>query len=68
MARTTLRKKRVKYNYYDPPEGWMYGFPKPYRPLPGESLTDTLRRDGYPEELMSVALKATRFWRDPTDE
>lgn len=47
---------------YDPPEGWLYGFPKPYRPLEGESLLDTLRRDGYPEKLMKVAEGHTRFW------
>ena len=35
--------------YYDPPSGWMYGFPKPYKPLPGEKLSDTLLRDGYPQ-------------------
>lgn len=34
---------------YDPPGGWRYGFPKPYRPLPGEELADTLLRDGYPQ-------------------
>jgi len=33
---------------YDPPGGWHYGFPKPYNPLPGESLSETLVRDGYP--------------------
>jgi hypothetical protein len=34
---------------YDPPSGWMYGFPKPYAPLPDETLEDTLLRDGYPQ-------------------
>lgn len=34
---------------YDPPSGWRYGFPKPYKPLPGERLADTLLRDGYPQ-------------------
>jgi len=47
--------------YYDPPEGWRYGFPRKYNPLPGESIEDTLRRDGYPEKLMDVA-EWTRFW------
>lgn len=37
---------------YDPYKGWMYGFPKPYKPLPGESLEDTLIRDGYPKQLV----------------
>lgn len=35
---------------YDPPSGWMYGFPKPYSPRKGESLEQTLIRDGYPEK------------------
>ena len=34
---------------YDPPSGWRYGFPKPYRPRKGETLEQTLRRDGYPQ-------------------
>lgn len=28
----------------------MYGFPKPYKPLPGETLEQTLLRDGYPQK------------------
>lgn len=53
---------------YDPPSGWRYGFPRPYRPLEGESLSDTLRRDGYPEnELKSItqtdgSVKWVRFF------
>ena len=35
---------------YDPPSGWMYGFPKPFKPLPGETLEETLLRDGYSEK------------------
>ena len=35
---------------YDPPSGWKYGFPRPYLPLPGETLVATLLRDGYPQE------------------
>jgi hypothetical protein len=56
------------FNMYDPPDGWKYGFPKPYRPLPGEKITDTLRRDGYPERLMATAEINTRYWHDPTIE
>lgn len=37
---------------YDPPQGWLYGFPRPYRPLEGERLEDTLIRDGYPMPTM----------------
>lgn len=54
-------------NMYDPPDGWRYGFPKPYRPLPGETFEDTLLRDGYPEKLITIALDHTRFWHDPTE-
>jgi hypothetical protein len=35
---------------YDPPGGWRYGFPKPYKPQEGETLRETLIRDGYPEK------------------
>lgn len=34
---------------YDPPSGWLYGFPKLYQPLEGETLEATLLRDGYPQ-------------------
>lgn len=37
---------------YDPPSGWQYGFPKPYRPKPDETLEQTLRRDGYPQHMI----------------
>lgn len=48
---------------YDPPSGWLYGFPKPYKPLKGESLEDTLRRDGYPEkELESITKDGKVRW------
>lgn len=48
---------------YDPPSGWRYGFPKPYRPIEGETLTDTLIRDGYPEHLAKdgIGVKHCRF-------
>lgn len=47
---------------YDPPSGWKYGFPKPYKPLPEETLEQTLLRDGYPEyELKWGAAKHCRF-------
>jgi hypothetical protein len=49
---------------YDPPSGWRYGFPKVYKPLPGESFRDTLFRDGYPEEDIELAEKYSRFWEE----
>lgn len=48
---------------YDPPSGWLYGFPKPYEPLPGEQLRDTLIRDGYPKKEASWASRHCRFWQ-----
>lgn len=48
---------------YDPPSGWQYGFPKPYLPKPGESVRDTLIRDGYPPELADKGWPC-RFWDD----
>lgn len=47
---------------YDPPSGWMYGFPRPYRPLEDETLEETLIRDGYPEKDAAVGAKHCRFW------
>jgi hypothetical protein len=47
---------------YDPPSGWRYGFPRPYRPLPGETLAQTLLRDGYPQkEIDQGGDKHVRF-------
>lgn len=54
MARQTI---------YDPPSGWRYGFPRPYIPLPGESLAETLLRDGYPQkEIDNGGAEYVRFW------
>lgn len=50
---------------YDPPSGWRYGFPKPYKPLPGETLEHTLLRDGYPQkEIDNGGAKHCRFLGD----
>lgn len=45
---------------YDPPSGWRYGFPKPYKPLPGETVEQTLVRDGYPAKEFNLDGKA--YW------
>lgn len=48
---------------YDPPEGWRYGFPRQYKPEPGETLEETLLRDGYPRRLIDQGMaKYVRFW------
>jgi len=53
---------REKTLLYDPPLGWKYGFPRPYLPLEGESLEDTLLRDGYPQhEIDNGGAKYCRF-------
>jgi hypothetical protein len=46
---------------YDPASGWRFGFPKPYEPLPGESLKETLIRDGYPEKDAQM-IEDGRLW------
>lgn len=43
-------EQKKQFTFYDPASGWLYGFPKPYRPLPHETLAETLIRDGYPEK------------------
>lgn len=60
--------KKVKY--YDPPAGWRYGFPKPYNPLPGEKLEDTLKRDGYPQREIDACGEYLycRFWEQGEGE
>lgn len=37
----------------DPPDGWRYGFPKPFNPQPGQSTEDWLLKNGYPEHLVA---------------
>lgn len=46
---------------YDPPSGWKFGFPRVYEPLEGESLADTLVRDGYPKGDAEFAARYCRF-------
>ncbi len=59
----------IKITCYDPPSGWRFGFPREYKPLPGESLADTLRRDGYPEKMdPDWAAGHTRFWETDLDK
>jgi hypothetical protein len=57
-----FRRRRNMAVLYDPPSGWMYGFPKKYEPLEGESLKDTLLRDGYPQsEIDNGMYRYCRF-------
>lgn len=52
---------------YDPPSGWMYGFPREYQPLPKEPLRETLIRDGYPREMADMGARHCRFLGDLED-
>ncbi len=49
---------------YDPPSGWMYGFPRPYLPLDGETVEQTLIRDGYPQHEAVFGARHCRFIGD----
>lgn len=54
---------------YDPPAGWRYGFPRPYEPLPDETLEQTLLRDGYPQlEIDNGGAESVRFWETGASE
>lgn len=49
---------------YDPPSGWMYGFPKPWPnnlPFTTENLEGQLVADGYPEMMARDLGKYTRL-------
>ena len=54
----------TKTKIYDPPSGWKYGFPRPYLPKEGETLRETLLRDGYPEKEFDKTGEPywCRFW------
>jgi len=56
-----------KITIYDPSSGWRYGFPKQYKPLPNETLKETLLRDGYPQkEIDNGGMRCVRFWEEET--
>lgn len=44
----------------DPPSGHRYGFPKELKP--DESYEELLRRSGYPEKDLELALTYSKFW------
>lgn len=41
----------------DPPSGWMYGFPAPLE----DDYENQLRKAGYPEKDIPLALKYSRY-------
>jgi hypothetical protein len=49
----------------DPPSGWMYGFPRPLdQSVPFRSF---LKQHGYPESLMTLAEKYSRYWTEENE-
>jgi hypothetical protein len=53
----------MRITIYDPPSGWRYGFPRQYKPLDGETLAETLLRDGYPQQEIDYGgAEYVRFW------
>lgn len=58
----------MKVLVYDPPSGWRYGFPKPYEPWPGETIEETLLRDGYPQKEIDRGVSYCRFYETEVKE
>jgi len=67
-----------RYLVIDPPEGWLYGFPKRFREMEeGETLStrkDTLEEthkflveNGYPKEKLESWVGFIRFWIDEVE-
>lgn len=59
-------KKKSKL-MFDPPQGWMYGFPKE---LPREvtNMRQWLIDEGYPEQDVDHAMKYSRMWQQEVDD
>lgn len=73
MDHTSGCKDRAKMLVVDPPEGWKYGFPKPFtfKPsspnLPGEAYEKEFAQwfidEGYPKRLVDQGMLAhCRYW------
>jgi hypothetical protein len=56
----------AKIKYIDPPEGWKYGFPKPMPESPVD-LSEWLFGEGYPADLIPLAMKYSRYWEEEVD-
>jgi hypothetical protein len=56
-----------KRTIIDPPEGWKYGFPKP---IPDDitNLKEWLFGEGYPTDLIELAIKYSRYWEEEIPE
>lgn len=53
----------MKVRYIDPPEGWKYGFPKKMPDTPVD-MSEWLFGEGYPNDLIPLALKYSRYWEE----
>lgn len=57
----------------DPPEGWRYGFPKPvhdeFHTLGSDfDLGSWLIAEGYPEDMIELAVKHSRYWETDNED
>ena len=57
----------AKVTYIDPPEGWKYGFPKPIPSDGTINLSEWLFGEGYPNDLIPLAMKYSRYWEEEVD-
>lgn len=53
----------------DPPSGWRWGFPKEFRPNPGQTLKSWMVQEGYPPDQVDFAMGYLRVLdvQDGTD-
>lgn len=53
--------------FVDPPSGWRHGFPCEWD-QEKETFEELLKRKGYPESNIEMALKYSRFWYEEVQE
>ena len=61
----------MKITFFDPPKGWAHGFPKvmPEKCIGNEQATKWwLYENGYPFEMLDLALKHGRLWVEEKEE
>ena len=54
--------------YIDPPEGWLYGFPKVYDAEEGVLIRDWLEENGYPKNKAQEFAQWCRFWQKELED
>lgn len=59
LATVLPRKRRQRPYWVDPPQGWLYGFPKMYDPAADGNMTEWMIRSGYPSHLAGLGLPCT---------